>query len=66
MIEAKRKQFPLTYLFKTARGDCGVLHIYDITEDPRGFHQLGMKLRYKFVQTEKSPATPAPKPASRE
>jgi predicted Ser/Thr protein kinase len=66
VIEAKRKQFPLTYLFKTARGDCGVLQIYDITEDPRGFHQLGMKLRYKFVQTEKSPATPAPKPASRE
>jgi Protein kinase domain len=52
VIEAKRADFPLTYLFKTARGDSGVLQIFDITEDERGASKLGMKMRYKLVQNE--------------
>ena len=52
VIEAKRANFPITYLFKTAGGDSGVLQIFDITEDERGASKLGMKMRYKLVQNE--------------
>lgn len=49
VIEAKRSDLPLTLLFKTARGDCGILQIRGITNDPRGSHGLGMTIRYKLV-----------------
>lgn len=49
VIEAKRQDFPLTYLFKTAGGDQGILQIYDVTPDPRGWGGIGMKMRYKLV-----------------
>ena len=49
VIEAKRQELPLTFLFKTARGDRGVLQIRSITRDPRGGNGLGMAIRYKLV-----------------
>jgi hypothetical protein len=51
VIEAKRQELPLTFLFKTARGDRGVLQIRSITRDPRGSNGLGMTIRYKLVST---------------
>lgn len=49
VIEAKRQELPLTFLFKTARGDRGVLQLRSITRDPRGGNGLGMTIRYKLV-----------------
>jgi hypothetical protein len=49
VIEAKRQELPLTFLFKTARGDRGVLQIRSITRDSRGSNGLGMLIRYKLV-----------------
>lgn len=40
---------PLTFLFKTARGDLGILQIHGITRDPRGGNGLGMTIRDKLV-----------------
>jgi hypothetical protein len=59
VIEAKKKSLPATYLFKTARGEAGILQLLDIVPDDRGYHGdghqgHGVKLRYKLVQ----PAAP--------
>ena len=51
VLEAKTEALPLTCLFKTARGECGVLQILGIEDDPRGSNQLGMRVRYKLVRT---------------
>jgi hypothetical protein len=55
VVEVKQKDFPATYLFKTARGECGLLQILGVSDEP-----LGMKFRYKLVEgVAASPATPA-------
>ena len=53
VVEIKAKEFPATYLFKTARGECGILQILGVTDEPPGWNQLGMKFRYKLVQPAK-------------
>lgn len=59
VIETKKSSLPATYLFKTARGESGILELIDIVPDDRGYHGdghkgHGVKLRYKLVQ----PAAP--------
>jgi hypothetical protein len=49
VVEIKAKDFPATYLFKTARGECGILQILGVTDEPPGWNQVGMKFRYKLV-----------------
>ena len=46
---------PVTYLFKTAHGDVGLMEVLGVVEDERGFHPegqkgCGMKFRYKLLQ----------------
>ncbi len=50
VVEIGKKDFPATYLFKTARGACGLLQILGAAEDPRAWNGHGMKFRYKLVQ----------------
>jgi hypothetical protein len=57
VVEPKTKDFPVTYLFRTARGECGIVQLLDVVEDERGYHGAdkkgyGVKLRYKLVQTD--------------
>ena len=54
-LQPKRNELPATYLFKTARGDAGVVQLLGIAEDQRGDMRLGVRLRYKLIQ----PATDA-------
>jgi tRNA A-37 threonylcarbamoyl transferase component Bud32/tetratricopeptide (TPR) repeat protein len=63
VIELKKEELPRTYLFKTARGEQGILQLLEIVPDERGFHGAGkpghgVKLRYKLVSSS-NPATPA-------
>jgi signal peptidase I len=55
VIENRKKDLPSTWLFKTSRGQAGMLQVLDIVPDGRGFHSEGrqghgVKLRYKLVQ----------------
>jgi hypothetical protein len=50
VVEIKAKDFPATYLFKTARGECGILQILSVPDESSGWNQVGMKFRYKLVQ----------------
>ena len=54
MTQLKAQDLPVTYLFKTVRGEVGILEILDIVEDERGHSgsgkAYGMKFRYKMVQ----------------
>ncbi|KPJ52406.1 MAG: hypothetical protein AMS16_06410, partial [Planctomycetes bacterium DG_58] len=45
VLEVPGKDFPATYVFKTALGDCGILQILAVTDNPKG-----VKIRYKMVQ----------------
>jgi serine/threonine protein kinase len=59
VVEIKAKDFPATYLFKTARGECGILQILGVADESPGWNQLGMKFRYKLVQpAEGGPGQP--------
>jgi hypothetical protein len=58
VIELRKKDFPATYLFKTAIGECGLLQILGVTADPRGWNRFGMKFRYRLVHVQES--TPSP------
>jgi hypothetical protein len=54
VIEPGARDFPATYLFKAARGECGILQLLAVVEDERGFagsgqKGQGLKLRCKFV-----------------
>jgi serine/threonine protein kinase len=48
VIEVYDKDFPATYLFKTARGECGILQILGLTDEKP--HPSGMKLRCTLVK----------------
>ncbi len=52
VMEPAVKDLPVTYLFKTARGEVGIMEILGIVEDERGVGKKGhgMKFRYKLVQ----------------
>jgi predicted Ser/Thr protein kinase/uncharacterized integral membrane protein len=50
VLEIPKKDFPDTYLFKTAIGECGILQVLGITEEAVDWNRLGMRFRYKLVQ----------------
>ena len=55
VLEPNKKDLPQTWLFKTSRGEMGILELLDIVPDERGAHHegkqgYGVKLRYKLVQ----------------
>lgn len=61
VIETKKKDLPATWLFKTARGETGILQLLEIVDlgsasQTNGLKPYGLKLRYKLVP---SPATAA-------
>ncbi len=68
VIQPKKKDLPLTYLFKTSRGDMGIMQLLGIVESDLGYSGSdnkghGVKLRYKLVETGPRPTTetkPAP------
>lgn len=53
LVEVDQKDLPALFLFKTAQGNFGMLHILGITEDSSGGSDRGMKFRYKLVQAAK-------------
>ena len=55
VIELKTKDLPATYLFKTGRGECGILQLLGVADDPRGYGKLGLKLRYKLIESQTMP-----------
>ena len=66
VIEPKKTELPLTYLFKTSRGEMGILQLLDIVESDLGYRGSdkkghGVKLRYKMVQMAEETSAPAPK-----
>ncbi|MGA2615986.1 MAG: protein kinase [Thermoguttaceae bacterium] len=50
VVEPKTKELPVSYLFKTSRGEVGILQVIGAVEDERGSNGRGMKFRYKLVQ----------------
>ena len=66
VLEPRKKELPQTWLFKTSRGEMGILELLDIVPDERGVHHegekgYGVKLRYKLVnntQPQSSAALP--------
>ena len=51
VVKIKGKEFPATFLFKTANGYCGLLRILGVTEDDRGWNRFGMQFHYKLVES---------------
>ena len=50
VLEPRKKDFPITYLFKTARGEVGIMEVQGVVADERADNGHGMKFRYKLVQ----------------
>jgi predicted Ser/Thr protein kinase len=50
VLELRKKDFPATCLFKTARGDHGLLQIIGVTEAAQGWNRHGVRIRYKLIQ----------------
>ena len=65
VVTPAKKELPITYLFKTARGEVGLMEVMGVVEDQRdGWNQRGMKFRYKLVQgTGTAPPAPTAKSA---
>ncbi|MEA3212535.1 MAG: eukaryotic-like serine/threonine-protein kinase [Chthoniobacter sp.] len=63
MVTPTKKEFPITYLFKTARGEVGLMEVMGVVNDQRdGWIEKGMKFRYKLVQgTGTTPPAATPK-----
>jgi serine/threonine protein kinase len=65
VVEPRVKDCPITYLFKTSRGEVGIMEILGVVEDKRdGGIRKGMKFRYKLVQNGQPSAELNPKPKS--
>ncbi len=61
VIEPKKTELPLTYLFKTSRGEMGILQLLDNVESDLGYRGSdkkgrGVKLRYKLVTQTGQPS----------
>jgi serine/threonine protein kinase/WD40 repeat protein len=51
VVSPKKGEFPITYLFKTARGEVGIMEVLGPVEVKHGdWSEHGMKFRYKLVQ----------------
>jgi hypothetical protein len=51
VVSPKKGAFPITYLFKTARGEVGIMEVLGPVEVKHGdWSEKGMKFRYKLVQ----------------
>jgi tRNA A-37 threonylcarbamoyl transferase component Bud32 len=51
MVEPTKKDFPITYLFKTERGEVGIMEVLGTAEvQHKDWTEKGMKFRYKLVQ----------------
>lgn len=57
VIEAKSEALPMTWLFQTFRGDCGVLQLRGISENAQG-----LEVRYRLVQPPGKETDRAPEP----
>jgi WD40 repeat protein len=69
VMEPAVKDLPVTYLFKTARGEVGIMQILGIVEDERGITGSGdkghgMKFRYKLVEADGETSVKRAKAAS--
>lgn len=57
LLEPKTKDLPMVSLFKTARGEVGVMEVLEVVADKRGHSGdgkgRGIKFRYKLVQHSK-------------
>ena len=60
-----KKELPVTYLFKTARGEVGMMEVIGVVEDKReGWVEKAMKFRYKLVQGTGTPPAAAHTPST--
>ncbi len=58
-VTPMKKELPLTYLFKTARGEVGMMEVLGVAGEKKdGWTENGMKFRYKLVQGSETTATP--------
>ncbi|MGA2066699.1 MAG: protein kinase [Thermoguttaceae bacterium] len=69
IVEPKNEDLPVVYLFKTSRGEVGLMEVLSVVEDERGDHcegekGSGMKFRYKLVQGGAAKTASAAKPAT--
>ena len=61
VVEPRKKDFPITYLFKTARGELGIMEVLGVVNDQRdGWVEKGMKFRYKLVEGGGTKVAPTP------
>lgn len=66
VVQLMTKDLPITYLFKTSRGEVGIMQVLGVVEDERashgeGYKGYGMKFRYRLVlsvQKTQDTATP--------
>ncbi len=64
IVTPKKTELPITYLFKTERGEVGIMEVLGVGEDERGERSHGMKFRYKLVQGTGTTTTVAPAKSS--
>jgi hypothetical protein len=61
LLSLKKTELPSTYLFKTARGEVGIMEVQEVVADEQSDSSRSMKFRYKLVQgtgTSNVAATP--------
>ncbi|MCX7044360.1 MAG: protein kinase [Candidatus Sumerlaeota bacterium] len=68
VLELNKKELPVTYLFRTSRGETGIMQILDVVEDERAYHGegykgYGMKFRYKLTQPSQPSGKNSPRAA---
>jgi len=52
VVEINTKELPLTWLFKTATGQCGMLQVLGVVPESHGYADIGVKLRFKLVRKD--------------
>ena len=56
VVSPKKRELPITYLFKTTRGEMGIMEVLGTVEEKHdGWTERGMKFRYKLVQGTGTP-----------
>ncbi len=51
VVQIEPKHLPATYIFKTSRGESGLLQVLGATNNPSGWNGHAMNFRYRLVQT---------------
>jgi hypothetical protein len=60
VVSPKKNDFPISYFFRTARDERGIVQVLGVTKDSRAMFGQGMQIRYKLVRLGKPSALPHP------